>query len=113
MTAVRDTSSLASPALASSAPFDQLRASYDALPYRSQPVAVTHPESLATMATLFGTSPPPLKGCRVLELGCANGANLLPMAISLPGATLRGIDLAPAQVDAGRGVIRSLNLTNV
>ena len=65
------------------------------------------------MATLFGMSPPPLKGCRVLELGCANGANLLPMAISLPDATLRGIDLAPAQVDAGRGVIRSLNLTNV
>ena len=35
---------------------------------------------LATIAILFGLAPPPVPHCRVLEIGCASGGNLLPMA---------------------------------
>ena len=38
------------------------------------------PERLALASRLHGGPRPPLDGCRVLELGCGNGANLLPLA---------------------------------
>ena len=113
MTAVHNSPTSSSAAAPTPAAFDQLRESYEALPYRSQPIAVSHPESLAVVATLFGMSPPPVRDCRVLELGCANGGNLIPMALSLPHATLRGVDLSPAQVESARAAVRTLGLKNV
>ena len=47
---------------------------YDELPYSSHPFHYTHPDTLATVATLAGLSPAPVDRCRVLELGCAAGA---------------------------------------
>src|SRR5262245_17606415 len=67
---------------------------YDEFPYPSQPFVQTHPNHLGTMATLFGMKPPPVERCRVLELGCANGANMIPMAFGLPESTFVGIDLS-------------------
>ena len=58
-------------------------------PTRHRPMPLTHPAHLATVATLFGLAPPPVPTCRVLEVGCSDGANLLPMAASLPDAQLR------------------------
>ncbi|HEY2880987.1 MAG TPA: SAM-dependent methyltransferase, partial [Pirellulales bacterium] len=57
---------------------------YDAVPYISVPVPVSHPDRMAVVAQLFGMMPPPTAEARVLELGCASGGNLLPMAESLP-----------------------------
>ena len=92
---------------------DAQRDSYDEVPYDAKAFANTHPDVLATMATIFGMSPPPVETCRVLELGCANGANLLPMAYSLPDSRLLGIDLSPRQVAEGQQLIEQLGLTNV
>jgi SAM-dependent methyltransferase len=90
-----------------------LAAAYDALPYGSLPFAQSHPDRLATLARLFGVTPAPLETCRVLELGCASGGNLLPMAEALPDAQFTGIDISPVQIDAGRADIAALGLTNV
>ena len=40
----------------------------------------THPDRLATIALLYGMAPRPVDRCRVLELGCGDGSNLIPMA---------------------------------
>jgi methyltransferase-like protein/2-polyprenyl-3-methyl-5-hydroxy-6-metoxy-1,4-benzoquinol methylase len=85
---------------------------YDHVPYDDLAFAQTHPDRLATNARLFGLEPPPIEACRVLELGCASGGNLLPMAFNLPDATFIGIDLSARQIARGRETINALNICN-
>jgi methyltransferase-like protein len=87
--------------------------SYDAVPYDDRVFYRTHPDVLATVATLHGLEPPPIERCRVLELGCAVGGNLIPMALGLPDARFVGVDLSPGQIATGREVIGRLGLRNV
>jgi cyclopropane fatty-acyl-phospholipid synthase-like methyltransferase len=86
---------------------------YDAVPYLGHPFAQTHPDRLATLATLFGLEPPPVERCRVLELGCGDGGNLIPMALGLPGAQLVGIDASASAIERGRQLVDALRLSNV
>ena len=51
--------------------------------------------------------------CRVLEIGCAVGRNIIPMAQTLPNSTFLGIDLSPKQIEIGQHVVRQLNLSNI
>lgn len=39
--------------------------------------------------------------CRVLEVGCGDGANLVPMAFELPGSEFVGVELDRERVGAG------------
>lgn len=87
--------------------------SYDAVPYFGKPFARTHPSRLATLATLFGMKPQPVERCRVLELGCTDGGNLIPMSFGLPESSFVGVDLSPLEVAAGQETIRQLGLRNI
>ena len=87
--------------------------SYDRVPYDSKPFPQTHPDRLATMASLFGLKPPLVDTAQVLELGLAGGGNLIPMAVALPDSHFVGIDLSPRQVDEGVRVVERLGLTNI
>lgn len=87
--------------------------SYDEIPYTSTPFYYTQPDCLATMAALHGMEPPPADRCRVLELGCGRGGNLIPMALALPESRFVGIDLSRQQVADGRSVIETLGLSNI
>ena len=87
--------------------------SYDEVPYADRVHPATHPDLLAVVATLFGMSPARPDRCRVLELGCASGANLIALAETLPGSSFVGIDLSPRQVAVGRQKVRARGLTNV
>jgi len=87
--------------------------SYDEVPYESHAYYANHPDRMAVVATMLGLDPPAVPTCRVLELGCAEGGNLLPMAASLPGARFVGIDLSPRQVELGREAAAALGLANV
>lgn len=87
--------------------------SYDEVPYQSHPFAQTHPDRLATVATLLGMDPPRVDRCRVLELGCAAGGNLIPLALTFPHSGFVGIDLSARQVEDGRKLIASLALDNI
>ncbi len=60
-----------------------------------------------------GMSPPPVQTARVLELGCASGGNLIPMADQMPQGQFLGIDLSERQIEDGQAQIRSTGLTNV
>ncbi|MCO5166335.1 MAG: class I SAM-dependent methyltransferase [Planctomycetes bacterium] len=86
--------------------------SYDALPYPSYPFALTHPDRLHVLASLAGLSPAPVERARVLEVGCAAGGNLIPIAVDLPGARCVGVDASRRQVDEGRAVVAALGLEN-
>lgn len=87
--------------------------SYDEIPYDSQPFPQTHPDRLATLATLFGLPYPPLTHCRVLELGCAAGGNLIPLAEQLPQDDFVGVDLSAKQIADGQQTIDAVGFHNV
>ncbi len=86
---------------------------YDSVAYLSFPYPDTHPDRLAAMAILHGLSPAPVERCRVLEIACNEGANLIPMAYAIPTSEFVGFDLAGLPIARGQERIRELGLTNV
>lgn len=86
---------------------------YDVTPYPGNACTASHPSHLAAIAALFGLPfAPPATG-RTLEIGCASGENLLPMAAAFPGARFTGLDFSQVQIDAARRAQAELGLTNV
>jgi len=86
---------------------------HDAVAYPGFPYPDTHPDRLAAMAILHGLSPAPVGRCRVLEVACNEGANLIPMAYAMPSSEFAGFDLASLPIDRGQARIRELGLTNI
>jgi len=91
----------------------ELQASYDEFPYLSLAFPQSHPDRLATIARLHGLTPAPVGECRVLEIGCAAGGNLIPMAAALPRSRFLGIDFSAVQVREGAADIAALRLANI
>jgi cyclopropane fatty-acyl-phospholipid synthase-like methyltransferase len=86
---------------------------YDRVRYAGHVLAQAHPNRLATIAMLLGMKPADVARCRVLEVGCGDGMNLIAVALGLPGASCVGIDLAASAIDEGRQVIQELDLKNI
>jgi len=86
---------------------------YDEVPYPNYAYSYTHPDTLATLATLLSLKPAPVDHCRVLELGCAGGGNLIPMAQTLPDSEFVGLDYSGQQIATGRAAIGALDLCNI
>jgi methyltransferase-like protein len=86
---------------------------YDEVPYPSLPFDRSHPDQLAVMGALFGLDPAPPQSSRVLEIACADGGNIIPMAAELPGSSFLGFDLAPAVIQDGLRQIEELGLPNI
>ncbi len=101
------------PQSSSPSPGDRARAAYDDVPYASRPYWDTYPSRLATIARLFGMQPARPDKCRVLELGCAAGGNLIPMAEQLTQSEFVGIDVSPVQIDEGRRTVAAIGLDNI
>ena len=97
--------------------------SYDQVPYIFHSFPESQPRRLQAVAHLLGLETPAPAECRVLELGCAVGGNIVPMAYSLPKAKLIGIDLVASQIETAKkfaeasGVknldLRAANITDV
>lgn len=86
---------------------------YDEVPYKSFPFLQTHPSRLATIGKIFGMKPALPNRCRVLELGCASGGNLLPMAERFPESEFIGVDLSQRAIAQGADLASSLGLRNL
>jgi SAM-dependent methyltransferase len=86
---------------------------YDQVAYHTYPRRQTHPDRLAAVATLFGITPAPVAQCSVLEIGCGDGGNLIPLAYSLPKSRFTGIDLAARPLAVAREIADALALTNI
>jgi SAM-dependent methyltransferase len=87
--------------------------SYDQVPYPNLSHYLTHPDNMAVAATLAGMSPANVEHCKVLELGCASGWNLIPMAYMLPSSQFTGIDLSHVHITEGHKAISDLGLENL
>jgi SAM-dependent methyltransferase len=90
-----------------------IAADYDAIAYDARPHPMSHPDNVAPIATMFGLDAPDVATARVLEVGCNDGSNLLPMAASLPGATFVGCDIAHAAIERANHGANALGLANV
>lgn len=86
---------------------------YDEMPYESNPYFQTHPEHLRTVGVLFGMDPVKIENARILELGCASGGNIIPIAYNSPKSKLVGIDNSQIQIDLANKEIKELGLKNI
>ncbi|MGY4331776.1 tRNA G46 methylase TrmB [Bradyrhizobium sp. LB7.2] len=86
---------------------------YDEVYYPGHVYGLTHPNHLATMAAVYGMQPAPVERCRVLELGCGVGGNLLPMAFQYPNSEFVGVDLSGVTIERGQQNVATLGLENI
>ncbi|MGJ4942365.1 methyltransferase regulatory domain-containing protein [Bradyrhizobium sp. HKCCYLS1011] len=86
---------------------------YDEVYYPGHVYGLTHPNHLATVAAVYGMQPAPVERCRVLELGCGVGGNLLPMAFQYPCSEFIGVDLSGVTIERGQRNIATLGLSNI
>lgn len=91
----------------------QRSVSYDEFPYPRLVFPRTHPAHLGALAKLMALDATPPERCRVLELGCASGANLIPMAHGLPASQFVGLDLSAEQIADAQQVTQDLGLRNI
>src|ERR1035438_5610820 len=87
--------------------------SHNTFAYPGFPYPNTHPDRLAAMAILHGLSPARVEQCRVLEIGCNEGSNLIPMAYAIPTSEFVGFDLARLRIEQGQARVGELGLKNV
>ena len=86
---------------------------YDVVPYDSHPFPQSTIEHLEALAFLFGLAAPAPAKARVLELGCAAGGNLIPIAARHPGARVLGVDLSSVQIRQGQAAVDQAQLKNI
>jgi len=80
-------------------------------PDMSHPLA--DPAVTAVAARLGGLACPPPARARILEIGCAAGHNLMPLARRWPDSRFTGIDFAPAAIANARRRAAACGLANV
>ena len=86
---------------------------YNVVPYVSRPFPQSQPPRLAALAAMFGLASPDVSQCSMLELGCASGGNIIPLAMRFPGSRFRGVDLTERHVRDGQARVRELGLGNI
>ncbi len=86
---------------------------YNEVAYQGHPYAQTHQNRLSAIAALYGVATAPVATCRVLELACGDGGNLIPMAAGFPAAQFTGLDIAEKAIAQGNETIAALNLRNI
>jgi len=87
--------------------------SYDVVPYPGGLFGQTHPDVMATGAAYLGMEPADPEHCRVLELGCGDGSNLLAFASALPESKFVGIDLSELHIVKALDSVATLDLKNI
>jgi SAM-dependent methyltransferase len=86
---------------------------YDAVRYPSLPRNQSHPAYIAALAAIAGLELPPVEKWRVLEIGCGDGSNILPLAFDYPEGKFIGVDRALKPIEAGRSLVARLQLPNM
>lgn len=87
--------------------------SYDDVPYPSFTFPQTRPDRLSAVGRFHGIETAMPDKCRVLELGCGDGTNLLSFAYCHPASEFLGIDLSKVHIDDARTATGQLGLKNI
>jgi SAM-dependent methyltransferase len=90
-----------------------MKHAYDHVRYPSQVQQGLHPSTISIFACLHDRPFAPASGCRVLEIGCGEGANLMSIAATAPRSQLVGFDLAETAIAKGQAMAAAAKLTNV
>jgi len=88
-------------------------ASYNEVPYPSLPYKMCHPRPLGVLAAFAGLSPALPQKCRLLEIGCAGGGNILPMAQVFPQSQFMGVDLGSRHIADAQAMAKAAQINNV
>ena len=86
---------------------------YDVVPYPSDAFPQTDPRRISCLARMFGLDVASPRRARVLELGCASGGNILPLAARMPGSEFVGVDFSNVQIGEARRLMLNQGLGNV
>ena len=92
---------------------ERVASRYDAVPYSAFPYPKLQPARMAATAHLLGLKFPPVETARTLEIGCATGAHLIPLAQGFPHARFLGLDVSPVQIETARSRAARLGLANI
>src|SRR5438552_962028 len=87
--------------------------SYDVVSYPGLPQPQAHPSRIAAIARLHAIQSALPSRCKLLEVGCGDGANLLALALAYPEATFIGLDLSQSAINRGEAFRKRLGLSNL
>lgn len=87
-------------------------AAYTDVLYTGTPKPLAHPQRLAVLGSLAGVEVADPTRCRVLEIGCGNGAHLVWVASTLPATQCVGVDLAEPGIEAARRLAHAARAAN-
>ena len=85
---------------------------YDQAPYESFPFDFSEPQRLNAIGRLFGMTPSAAETCRMLELGCASGGNIVPLAVRYPGARFVGVDRSAVHIAHAQALAEAVDARN-
>lgn len=86
---------------------------YETVPYPDFVHPRTNPDRIAATARLFGLRTADPSKCRVLEIGCGQGGNLISLASIYPESEFVGIDLSPGHIKRGLRNATAAGIPNV
>lgn len=86
---------------------------YDLLQYPSHVHPQMHPSRLAAIARLHGIDAASPKDCRLLEVGCGDGVQLITLAMAYPHSRFVGVDMSQAAIARGEAMRSRLGLDNL
>lgn len=92
---------------------DTVRKLYDTRNYPAMSHPLADPAVSGVAAVLAGLSVRHPAGARILEIGCASGHHLIPLAMRWPKSRFTGIDLSESAVRAARGLAEAAGVGNV
>ena len=87
--------------------------SYDLVEYPAYVHSQMHPSRLAAIARLHGLPAASPTACRLLEVGCGDGLQLLTLAQSYPDSRFVGVDLSATAIARGELMRARLGLDNL
>src|SRR6056297_3164696 len=89
----------------------QTQSDYESVPYPDFIHPPTNPNAMAAMGRLHGIQSVPPSDCRVLELGCGQGGNLISLAQLHPHSRFVGVDLSRRHIEAAKRTVAAIGLT--
>ena len=91
----------------------KLNSTYDNIFFKSKLHRGRHIESIYTQCLLKGIQLEIPHNSKILEIGCATGHALFPMAIEYPQARFVGVDPSESQINEAKSICNKLDVNNI